>query len=129
MRARGGSMDAMIRWLMISAFAVLAATPVRAMSIRELAKYDQPVLVGHIMGSVSGLAAGLTAAGNKQAADCVHRWAAPPAGNADSKALTDILTRFADTLSRLTPSSRVPDYEEVLLAAARKQCGTLLPSG
>jgi hypothetical protein len=108
---------------------VTLAAPAFAVSIRELAKYDQPVLVAHIMGSVSGLAAGLTATGNRQAAECVRLWAAPPAGNADPKALTDILTQFADTLGKLGPSSRVPDYEEVLLRAARKQCGTLLPSG
>jgi len=111
--------------LMVFAFAL----PAQAVSIRELAKYDQPVLVAHIMGSVSGLAAGLTASGNRQAAECVHLWALPPAGNADPKALTDILTQFADTLGKLAPASRVPDYEEVLLRAARKQCGTLLPSG
>src|SRR5262249_7210664 len=122
-------MKAMLRALMIFAVSALALSPAHAVSIRELAKYDQPVLVGHIMGSVEGLAAGLTAVGNKQAADCVRRWATPPAGNADPKSLTDVLTKFADTLSKLSPSSRVPNYEEVLLAAARKQCGTLLPSG
>jgi hypothetical protein len=118
----------MISVLIITVLGCLAIAPARAISIRELAKYEQPVLVAHIMGSVAGLAAGLKASGNKQAADCVHLWAAPPAGNADPKALTDILTQFAEALGKLTPSSRVPDYEEVLAAALRKQCGMHLPS-
>ena len=122
-------MIGLLRLLMIAGAGLLTTTPAHAVNIRELAKYDQPVLVAHIMGSVAGLAAGLKAVGNTQAVDCVHRWASPPAGNADPKALTDILTQFADTFGKLTPSSRVPDYEEILTAAARKQCGTLLPSG
>ena len=113
---------------LIAGLAVLAATPAGAMNIRELAKYEQPALVAHIMGSVTGLSAGLNAAGNRQAAACVRLWAAPPPGNGDPKALTDILTQFAETLGKLSPQSRVPDYEEVLAAALRKQCGAVLPS-
>lgn len=108
---------------------LLMSSSAHAVSIRELAKYDQPVLVAHIMGSVQGLAAGLKAAGNTSAVQCVHLWAKPPVGGStDPKALTDILSEFADVLARLRPSSRVPDYEEILSIALRKQCGTTLPS-
>jgi hypothetical protein len=109
--------------------ALIAATPAYAISIRELAQYDQPVLVAHIMGSLTGAAAGLKLAGNHNAADCVHRWAAPPAaGGHDPQALTDILNRLADALTGLKSGGRVPDYEDLFAAALRKQCGTQLPS-
>jgi hypothetical protein len=125
--ARGEGVIKLLRPLTIG-IAALLATPAGAVNIRELAKYDQPVLVAHIMGSLAGLAAGLNAAGNREAAQCVRLWAAPPAGNTDPKALTDILTQFAETLGKLSPSSRVPDYEAVLATALRKQCGAVLPS-
>jgi len=108
-----------------------ALTPVsaHAITIRELAQYEQPALVTHIMGSVTGAAAGLRVAGNTEAADCVRRWALPPTGgNGDPQALTDILTRIADVMGHLGPASKAPEYEDVLAAALRKRCGPQLPT-
>jgi hypothetical protein len=117
-------------WMVAGIAALLAmAAPAQAVSIRELAQYEQPVLVAHIMGSVAGAAAGLKLAGNQAAVDCVHRWAMPPSGgNGDPQALTDILTRIADQLGRLQAGGKAPDYEDLLAAALRKQCGAALPS-
>ena len=121
-------MTTLLRLLMIGA-ACLTASPAGALSIRELAQYERPALLGHINGAVDGVAAGFKLTGNRQALECVHLWAAAPAsGKGDSKALTDILTLFADELGRLTPSRKPPEFEDILATAVRRQCGSALPS-
>lgn len=113
---------------MLGALLLLCA-PAQALTIIELARYERPEILAHVRGSLAGVETGFSMIGNRKAAACVKLWAAPTAaGTGDSKALTDILTRFADELATLRSGTRPPDYEQILAAAVRKQCGTQLPS-